>query len=167
MNIVTYNRTHPSLGDWARDLDGLFGQMDQMLSPFRSDSKQVSTMPCDIHESETGYLLSFDVPGFSKSDLSIEVDGDQVLVSGERKKEESLKGVRSHRTERFHGKFSRTFTVPKGIDANKIKANCENGVLHLMIPKADNAKVRKIEISEGKSGFLHGVKEKLAKSATN
>lgn len=167
MTTISFRRSYPSLADWTRDFDGIFGQMDRMLSPLRTDGVQSSSMPCDIHESETGYLLSLDVPGFSKSDLNIEIEGNEISVTGERKQEESLKDVSNHRMERFYGNLSRTFTLPKGIEADKIKANCENGVLHLMIPKAEAAKARKIEISEGKSGFLHGVKEKLTKSAVN
>ena len=167
MTILTYNRTNPSLGDWTRDFDSLFGQMDRMLSPLREESNSLSKMPCDVHESDTGYLISMDVPGFSKEDLHIEVEGNQVTISGERRQEEALKEVSSRRIERFYGKIERSFTLPKGVDLADAKASCENGVLHLAIPKAESAKSRKIEIQEGKTGFLHGVKEKIAKAAAN
>lgn len=167
MPILTFNRSTPTLGDWTRDFDSLFGQMDRMLSPLREESRSLSSMPCDVHESETGYLISVDVPGFAREDLVIEIEGDQLRVSGERKKEEALKEVSSRKLERFYGKMERAFTLPKGADLGHAKANYENGVLHIVVPKAESAQTRKIEIQEGKAGFLHGVKEKIAKAASS
>jgi HSP20 family protein len=68
-------------------------------------------------------------------------------VSGERKHQESRKQERYHRTERFYGSFSRTFTLPATVDADQIEAKYENGVLSLKMPKKAEARPRQIKIS--------------------
>lgn len=166
--IRNLDRSSPwsTLRHWTRDFDQLFNEMNGMLVPLReSESDSHRSLSCDIHESDSSYLLSMDVPGVSKDDINIEFSGNHVTVSAERKKENTVKDITTHRVERSYGAMQRTFALPEGIDAEKIQANYENGVLYLAIPKAEAAKPKKIEIGSGKGGFLQKIKEKALDTA--
>lgn len=102
---------------------------------------------CDIEETENHYLMTFDVPGMAKSDIHIEVKDGELHLSGERKFESKTKTS----SERFFGKFYRTFTLPENVNANAIEAHCENGVLAIAIPKPEAVKPKQVKIEEGKS----------------
>jgi HSP20 family protein len=96
----------------------------------------------DIKETKDHYLVTFDMPGVKKEDISIEVKDNQLSIRGER------------RHERSFGKFERTFALPSNVDTEKVEANYEDGVLNVALPKAQAAKGRTIEIQSGKSGFF-------------
>jgi HSP20 family protein len=80
-------------------------------------------------------------------DLKTEVNEGILTLSGERKLEEPASGVEYHRVERVTGKFSRSFHVPQTVNADGIKATYKDGILEVQVPKADEAKPRKIAIS--------------------
>src|SRR3954470_13309187 len=101
----------------------------------------------DLVETETHFVLTADLPGLTESDVNIEVDDRVLTVSGERKaKHESTKDG-YHRVERAFGTFSRSLTLPKGVNAEAVEAAFENGVLEIRIPKPEQPKPRKISIS--------------------
>ena len=161
--IRNLDRSSPwsTLRHWTRDFDQLFNEMNGMLVPFReSGTEGTKSLTCDIHESDSSYLLSMDIPGVSKDDISIEFSGNHVTVSAEKKQESTVQDITTHRIERHYGSLQRTFALPEGVDADQIQANYENGVLYLAIPKVEAAKPRKIEIGAGKGGFLQKIKEK-------
>src|SRR5580700_2050891 len=88
---------------------------------------------CDIEETELHFLMSLDVHGVSKNDIQVEVKEDQLVVSGERKKENKGEGT----SERVYGKFSRIVQLPNGLNAEKIEAHYQDGVLTITIPKSE------------------------------
>lgn len=106
--------------------------------------------PCDIEEKENFFLVSMDIPGLNKEDIEIEVDNDVLTISGERKKEmsEPVKGL--WRTERFSGKFQRSFSLGETIDTKSIEASYETGVLKVKLPREKVVKpeVIKIKVAE-------------------
>jgi HSP20 family protein len=95
------------------------------------------------------------MPGVRKEDISIKVEGTQLSISGERQREtkEGEEESTLH-NERVYGKFERIFKLPDSINAEKIEAHFENGVLNIALPKAETAKGRSIPIQTGSSGFL-------------
>ena len=109
------------------------------------------TPAVDVVETDDNYVLRADLPGVSESDVKIEVDENVLTVSGERKAshEENKKGY--YRVERSYGHFSRSLTLPKGVDADSINASFDNGVLEVKIPKPEQPKPRKVEIAVGNS----------------
>jgi HSP20 family protein len=109
----------------------------------------------DVEDAESHYLVSFDLPGLKKDDLCIDVEGDQLVVSGERKQEsEKKEGRQLVNRERYYGAFERTFTLPATVEADKIEASYDDGVLRIAIPKGKSAQTKSIEIGEGKSGVF-------------
>lgn len=104
----------------------------------------------DIDETANEYLVSVDLPGIKKEDISIECAGNQLTISAERKSE-SVEGRKNERRERFYGSYQRSFTLPTGADPDKVEASLEGGVLIVKIAKGEQAKARRIEIGEPKS----------------
>ncbi len=137
-----------------RDMDRIF---DDFLTPIHANVRSNSFAPaCDVHETEEHYLMSFDLPGISKDEINIQVVENELTISGERRKEWKEAKQGTSWSERSYGKFTRTFTLPTSVDADKIEAHFENGVLRLVLPKAAAVKPRQIRISDNTntSGFF-------------
>jgi HSP20 family protein len=98
----------------------------------------------DIFEEDTHFLLALEVPGVKRDDIKIEVEGDRVVISGERK---ATDDKRSLYGERRFGSFERAFTLPANADSTKIEAKYEDGVLSVVVPKAEAAKPRVVKVS--------------------
>jgi HSP20 family protein len=96
----------------------------------------------DFRETDQAYFMSIDMPGVSKSNIELHVDGEQILINGTRKRA-LIEG------ENNTQKISRTVVMPEQVDREKIQAHCEDGVLYLALPKVEKAKPKKIEIGEG------------------
>jgi HSP20 family protein len=140
------------MGDVFEDFDRI---VDTFLRPTYANT--VNFQPsCDVNETKDHYLVSFDMPGVKKEDIKIEVQGTQLVISGERQREvKEEDGEATLRHERMYGRFERTFTLPATIAADKIEAHYENGVLNVALPKAEAAKGRTIQIQTGQGGFLN------------
>ena len=104
----------------------------------------------DLKETEAGYELHAELPGVKKEDVSIELRGQgpnkRLVVSGKKASEEKKEGEKWHRVERVFGNFERAFTVPADTMPADIKANFENGMLHVAFPKPQPVEPVKIEI---------------------
>jgi HSP20 family protein len=132
-------QTKGSLDIW-RGFDRLFGERGLLdFEPL-----------CDVEEDEQHFTLTFDLPGVTQDDVRVELRDNQLVVSGERKREESEKKGTVYVAERAYGSFSRSFTLPQNVDLEKIEASFEDGVLCLSVPKADVAKPRQIPIGKAK-----------------
>ena len=102
--------------------------------------------PINVFQQGDNLLAVLEVPGVDKSDLEIQAKGNAIRVSG-KKAISYPEGVSVHRRERSAGRFDRTLTVPMQIDADAIKAEYRDGVLALLIPRAESDKPRTIRIS--------------------
>jgi HSP20 family protein len=105
----------------------------------------------DLVETDDHYVLRADLPGVSEGDVPLEVDENVLTISGERKSEHKETNEGYYRVERAYGSFSRTLALPEGVDADSINANFDRGVLEVQIPKPEQRKPRKVEISVGAS----------------
>ena len=103
----------------------------------------------DLVESGDHFVLRADLPGLSEEDVTIEVEDRVLTISGERKAEHELIKEGYHRVERAFGAFSRSLTLPEGIDAEAVQASFDRGVLEVRIPKPEERKPRKITIGAG------------------
>ena len=102
----------------------------------------------DIIESNDSYTLTADLPGLTKGDVHLSIEDGVITLSGERKTERSGNKDLGHRYERAFGKFSRSFQLESGIENNKIKAEFKNGLLKVVLPKAEASKAFEVSISE-------------------
>lgn len=137
-----------SFGDMQIDLetfvDHIFG--DKRSSCATSKSTCHWTPRTDVIESETGYTLEMELPGFSADQVSVEIKEGVLEVSGERAKVETEEGSKLVRRERALGKFSRRFEFSTQVDSDKVEAEFKLGLLTLMVPKSEKELPRKIEI---------------------
>jgi HSP20 family protein len=126
-----------------RVFDAFFGQTDQARR---------WVPPVDLVEAEDHFVLKADLPGLTEGDVHIEVQDGTLTISGERKAEHEQREKGWYRIERSFGRFSRSLTLPEGVDAEKIAASFTDGVLDVRIPKPEQRKPRRIAISASSNG---------------
>jgi len=105
--------------------------------------------PMDLVETTDHFVLRADLPGLGEDDVNIEVEDRVLTVSGERKAEHESTQDGYHRVERAFGAFSRSLTLPEGIDPDSVAATFDRGVLEIRIPKPEQRKPRKVSIGVG------------------
>lgn len=103
--------------------------------------------PFDVQESEDHYVLRTEVPGVDPAHIDVSVENHVLTVTGEKKHESEETGAAYHRRERVFGRFERSFRLPRAVDAEAIRAVCKNGVLELTVPKAPEARPRRIPVN--------------------
>ena len=101
----------------------------------------------DLLESGDHFVLRADLPGMSEEDVKIELEDSTLTISGERKVEHETEQEGYYRVERASGSFSRSLTLPKGVDPETVTARFDRGVLEVRIPKPEARKPRRIEIA--------------------
>jgi HSP20 family protein len=102
----------------------------------------------DLYDEKDNFVVKAELPGLRKEDIDISYQDGAITISGERK-EEKREGSNPARTERFYGRFQRTVSLPKQVDAGKIKAAYKDGVLTVNLPKSEEAKPKQIEVHVG------------------
>ncbi len=105
--------------------------------------------PMDLLEAEDHFVLKADLPGLGEDDVSIEIQDGTLTVAGERKAEHESTERGWHRVERTFGRFSRSLTLPEGVDPEGVSAAFDKGVLEVRIPKPEQRKPRRIAINAG------------------
>ena len=103
----------------------------------------------DLVEQGDHYVLRADLPGLSEEDVKVELEDNVLTIAGERKSEHEQREEGYYRFERAFGHFSRSLTLPKGIDPEGIQAHFKNGVLEVRVPKPEARKPRRVAISVG------------------
>jgi HSP20 family protein len=103
----------------------------------------------DLVETDDHFVLRADLPGLSQDDVSIELEDRVLTVSGERKTEHEDRKEGYYRVERAYGSFSRSLTLPEGVDAEAVEASFDRGVLEVRIPKPEERKPRRVAINVG------------------
>ena len=101
----------------------------------------------DVHEDKNNFVVRTELPGLKREDIEVSLHDGALLISGERKSEKVEAGVEVHRQERFFGKFQRALTLPTPVAADKITAQYKDGVLTVTLPKIEEAKPKKIDVS--------------------
>jgi HSP20 family protein len=141
--------------DPARELDSLQSDLNRLFDGFfqgrtadgGTARRWIPAM--DLVETQEHLVLRADLPGMSEDDLDIEVKDGVLTISGERKAEREEKSEGFHRVERAFGRFSRSLSLPEGVNADQVNANFENGVLEVKIPKPEETKPHRVQIGRG------------------
>src|ERR687897_367578 len=107
-------------------------------------------------QSEMNRLLKADLPGVSEEDVQIELEDSTLTISGERKAEHQAEHEGYYRVERSTGSFSRSLTLPKGVDPEAVTARFDRGVLEVRIPKPAERKPRRISIGGNEPAAIEG-----------
>ncbi|MCM8799483.1 MAG: Hsp20/alpha crystallin family protein [Candidatus Omnitrophica bacterium] len=116
------------------------------LLPERVSKEGIWSPSLDIVEDKDNITIKADLPGVKQSDIDISISGDILTIKGERKREEEVKDKNYHRIERFYGNFTRSLTLPKYVDTNKVKATYKDGVLEIVLPKTEEVKPKQIKV---------------------
>jgi HSP20 family protein len=131
-----------------RDIARLQDEMSRLFEDRRFGAgESVGWTPaCDIYEDEEGVALRFELAGVDPEDVDVRFENGVLTVKGDRKLEREEKRENYHRIERSYGTFTRSFSLPGTVDADKVKAETKNGVLTITLPKKAEAKPRAIQV---------------------
>jgi HSP20 family protein len=137
-----------------RDLISIKERMNRIFeeSIARSRSKEdfepVSwSPPVDMYENEDSIILKVEIPGINKSEIDVQLHRDTLILKGKRSRKKESSGEKYLLLERSFGAFTRVFNLPKTVRTDGIQANYKNGILELVLPKAKEAKPKKIKIA--------------------
>ena len=114
--------------------------------PRPEDSFDAWAPPVDIFESQEHLVIRAEVPGVGRDDLEVQIENGVLTLHGERKRETDVQDESACRLERVYGAFTRRFTLPTAVDAARIAATYKDGVLEVIVPKAETAKPKRVEI---------------------
>ncbi len=137
------------LSTLQNEMNRLFGTVFDTPAPSNGGTLRRWMPAMDLVETGEHFVLRADLPGLGEEDVKIEVEDRVLTVSGERKAEHTDSGDGYHRVERAFGAFSRSLTLPEGVDAESVSANFDRGVLEVRIPKPEQRKPRRISIGVG------------------
>jgi HSP20 family protein len=101
----------------------------------------------DILEKDGNLVLRAELPGMTEKQIELKVEGDALILKGERKMESEDKKENYHRIESYHGSFTRTFRLPETVDTHKISADYKDGILTVTLPQKPEVKPREIPVS--------------------
>ena len=158
-NIAVQKETGPQVPVPARTLPrewDPFRAMRELLrwEPFVEMAPSYRTLESvafapdfEVKETKEGFVFTADVPGVKEGDFDIRLTQNRLSISGKRESEKTEKGDQFYTTERSYGSFTRAFTLPEGVQADKISAELKGGVLTLMIPKKPEALPKKIDVT--------------------
>jgi len=145
MNVVRY--------DPFRDIRTLQDEVNRLFSATassntgREDMMNGAWMPkVDIYENKESLVLEAELPGMSRDDFELSFENNVLTLRGERKFENKTDQENYHRIERSYGSFTRSFTLPQTVTADGAKAEFENGILLVSLPRREETKARKIEV---------------------
>jgi HSP20 family protein len=105
------------------------------------------TMALDVFEDKDNFFVKAELPGVKKEQLEISLHEGSLSISGERKSEGKYEDAEVHRAERFFGRFQRTVALPTPVDADKVKAQYQDGILTITLPKTEEAKPKHIDVT--------------------
>ncbi len=133
------NRSWNSMSEWNKEIEKFFdgASETEYLAP-----------PVEIIDAKGSFMISLDVPGFSKDKIDIEIKDRRLHVTGQREQLNRAEGETVLRQERKFGQFNRVFSLPDNIQEDGVLAKFENGVLTITLPKTELSKSRKVTISE-------------------
>ncbi|HEY0589695.1 MAG TPA: Hsp20/alpha crystallin family protein [Pseudoduganella sp.] len=127
-----------NLEEWMRDFS---------LRPALRDWNVEPRIKMDVEEGDTAYTVKADIPGVKKEDIQVDVDGNEVTISAELKRESEKKDGKSLRSERYYGQQTRSFTLASDIDDAKVEAKYADGVLVLTLPKKPGKSSKHVAIN--------------------
>ena len=137
-NVTRYNPIDELFKDFGKGF---------WVKPFAFPEEAEVQMKIDVKEDDKSYTVKADIPGVKKEDIQVDIDGGQVSVRAEVKREkEEKKDEKVVYSERSYGMTSRSFTLPAEVDAKAAKAEYKDGVLSLVLPKKSNGSAKRIPI---------------------
>jgi HSP20 family protein len=139
--------------DPFREFSTLQDRMNRLFRETQGPEESLTTSsfapPVDVYEDEHNVTLKIEVPGIDEKDIDVRIENNVLTVHGERKFEKEEKEENFRRVERQYGSFTRTFTLPTTVEAEKVSANYDKGILKIALPKKAEAKPKQIKVNVG------------------
>lgn len=140
--------------DVFSELTGMQQEMNRLFDEFfgerQNEMAECSWNPMvDVSETETEIRVRAELPGLNQDNIEINLQDNVLTLKGEKKQEQKEEQENFHRVERCYGSFTRSFTLPAAVKADAVQATFKNGILLITLPKAEEAKPKKIAISAG------------------
>ena len=132
-----------------RDIDRMQREMSRLFDEvaYTPRTRLAPSFPAmNAWTNEDGAVITAELPGVNPEDIDISVVGETLKLTGSRQLEGLPEGAKYHRRERGHGTFTRTFQLPFSVEADKVEAFFEKGVLHISLPRAEAEKPKKISV---------------------
>lgn len=146
MNLVRWNPSR-EMNAFPNRINRFYHDSSFPAVQLDSDSDFFNWKPVvDIYDHDDKIVLKAELPGIDKKDIQVDFKDRVLTLSGERSHEDELNEENVYRKERSYGKFSRSFVLPEGLDADKIEADYKDGVLKIEIPKPEGKKPRTITV---------------------
>jgi HSP20 family protein len=149
MKALTTRRWGADITPW-KELEDLTARMQHMFEPaFKTSllSEPVGWMPAvELVEEDSEFLLTAELPGIPVENVDVSIEDNVLTLKGEKKAEEKFEKGRRHIVERSYGAFERSFTLPRNVEPEKIRAEFKDGIVLVHIPKGDAVKPRHIQI---------------------
>ena len=142
----TCNRVATPFGDIQFDVDNLFDHVFGSRSAPGNKPAKAWTPRVGVTESDTTYEMIMELPGVDPSTVNLELQDNQLEISGEKSRDELPEGVTAIRDERFAGSFKRVFEFSQLVDMDQIEATFDNGLLNIRLPKSEAVLPRKIQV---------------------
>lgn len=139
------------LDDLRREFDRFFQDAETMLPmPAATTGANWAAFvpPVDIHETESNYTVKAEIPGIAPDDIDVRLEGNTLIIRGERQQERDEDVGTMHRSERTFGSFSRAFTLPQDVETDAINATFRNGVLAITVPKSHPKPGKQVQIQQ-------------------
>jgi HSP20 family protein len=139
----------------ARDIFSMRDQMNRMFDDFFAPAKSGANgdslwdwnPAVDVMDGENSIVITAEVPGVDKKDISVDVKDRVLTLKGERSSDNEVKEEKFYRRERMYGKFERSFTLPAAVDPDQINATYSDGVLKIEVPKPEHSKPKQISVN--------------------
>jgi HSP20 family protein len=145
-----------------RELTTLQDRMNRLFRDTYGDGRDEALTtsnfapPVDVYEDEHNITLKIEVPGIEEKDIDVRIENNTLTVHGERKFEKEEKEENFRRVERQYGSFTRSFTLPTTVDADKVQAHYDKGILKVQLAKKAEAKPKQIKVNVGSEKALEG-----------
>lgn len=151
LDVFRGDKSNRSLSDsFSQDFGRMLDEMERFMRSFRTQGDDdMRSLTCDVDETDDEFLITADLPGVKKDDVSIEVNGRNLIIHAERHRDESGETRHRHFTTRYFGSYERSVYLPDNVDKDEISASFHNGVLEISMPKTEAEQSNQIEISDG------------------
>ncbi len=143
--LVTRYNPNNQMREFRRSFDLLNSMFSNFQDEKASSLSDDFSPTINTREGEFAYHIEVDLPGVKKDDINIQIEDGVLVVSGERKVKKEIKEENYYKIESNFGSFSRSFSLPEEVDVESIHAESEDGVLEVVVPKLESAKVDKVK----------------------
>jgi HSP20 family protein len=152
--------------DLRRRMDRMFEDSFRAMDQWEGGEQQAS-LALDVSEDQDKYTIKASIPGVNPDDVEITMNNDILTISGQSSQENEQEQGQLHLRERRFGSFSRSIRLPNAINSDHIEATCENGVLTIQLPKAEETKPRRINVQGGQSNGMGNGSRSMSGNGSN